>query len=67
MMKTIWYGFEYFLFTSKFNMVDFVSIYWLSNLAVRHENWAWMLLLIPVLIISTRMERKMRQEDENNA
>ena len=64
-MKTIWYSFKYFLFTSKFNFVDFISIYWLSNLAVRYENWAWLLLLIPVLVISTRMEQKMRQEDEN--
>jgi len=67
MMKTIWYGFKYFLFTSKFNFVDFVSIYWLSILAVRHENWAWMLLLIPILVISTRMEWKMKQHRDHNA
>ena len=66
-MKTIWYGFKYFLFTSKFNFVDFISIYWLSTLAVRHENWAWLLLLIPVLIVSTRMEWKMRQDQDHNA
>ena len=66
-MKTIWYGFKYFLFTSKFNFVDFVSIYWLSTLAVRQNNWAWLLLLIPVLVISTRMEWKMKQDRDNNA
>ena len=66
-MKTMWHGFKYFLFTSKFNVVDFVSIYWLSALSVRHENWAWLLLLIPVLVVSTRMEWKMQQHRDDNA
>ena len=63
-MKQLWYNFKYFLFSLKFNFFDFWAMWMITTFAVR-DSWWLFLLLIPAIMFSVVMERRVREEKEN--
>ena len=65
-MNTFWRSLKYFLFSYKFSFFDFIAVLWVSTLA-QQRHWLWFLLLIPLLVFSTAMAWRVKQDEDENA
>lgn len=63
-MKAFWQDFKYFLFVSRFNFFDLVSILVITTVAQLYSLWL-VLLIIPLTVFSAVMEWRVEKEKQD--
>jgi hypothetical protein len=63
-MKAFWQDFKYFLFVSRFNFFDLVSILVITTVAQLYSLWL-VLLIIPLTVFSAVIEWRVEKEKQD--